>query len=180
MMQVKQKRDRREQKQTEERKKLLKVHLIASVREFDMVISDINDEQISSAKKRIKILSLLKEQVRVREKLLHQRCNIKFSKNQKQRPLTELIKEVRNFISKYDDATATAECIQTDDPMSLVGKKVLHNFIDESDNEEWDSGYVVAYNSAKQLHEIAYENEDDHCHFNLMEDLKAGDLKVCL
>ena len=125
MMQVKQKRDRREQKQTEERQKLLKVHLIASVREFDMVISDINDEQISSAKKRIKILSLLKEHVRVTEKLLHQRCNIKFKKNQKQRLLTELIKEVRNFISKYDDATATAECIQTDDPMSLVGKKIL-------------------------------------------------------
>jgi hypothetical protein len=50
--------------------------------------------------------------------------------------------------------------------------------MDESDNEEWYIGFVVAYNSAKQLHEIAYEDEDDHCHFNLMEDLKAGDLKV--
>ena len=121
MMQVKQKKEIAEQKQAE-RQKLFKVHLIASVREFDVVISDINDEQTSSAK-RIKILSLLKEQVRVREKLLHQGCNIKFSKNQKQCPLTELIKEVRNFISKYDDATATAERIQTGDPMSLVGKK---------------------------------------------------------
>ena len=145
-----------------------------------MAISDINDQQTSNAKKRAKILSLLKEQVRVRGKLLHQRCNIKFSKDRKQRPLTELIQEVHSFISKYDDATATAECIQTDDPMSLVGKKVLHKFMDEGNNEEWYSGYVVAYNSAKQLHEIAYENEDDHCHFNLMEDLKAGDLKVCL
>ena len=63
--------------------------------------------------------------------------------------------------------------------MPLVGKQVLHKFMDESGNEEWYSGYVVAYNSAKQLHEIAYENEDDHCHFNLMEDLKAGDLKLC-
>jgi hypothetical protein len=123
MIQIKQKRDRREQKQAEECKKLLKVHLITSVRELDMVISNINDEQISSAKKRTKILSLLKEQVRVREKLLHQRCNIKFSKNRKQRPLTEITKEVRNFISKYDDATATTECIRSDDPMSLVGKK---------------------------------------------------------
>ena len=51
----------------------------SSVRKLDMVISDINDEQTSSAKKRVKILTLLKEQVRVREKLLHQRCNIKFS-----------------------------------------------------------------------------------------------------
>ena len=64
-------------------------------------------------------------------------------------------------------------------PCPLSGKKALHKFMDESDNEEWYSGYVVAYNSAKQLHEIAYENEDDHCHFNLMEDMKAGNLKVC-
>ena len=135
-------------------------------------------KQTSSAKKRAKILPLLKEQVRVREKLLHQRCNIKFSKNCRQRPLAEF-KEVHTFISNYDDATATVKFIQTDDPMSLVGKQVLQKFMDESDNEEWYSGYVVAYNSAKQLHEIAYENEDDHCHFNLMEDLKAVDLKLC-
>ena len=143
-------------------------------------MSDRPSCYLVSSAKRAKILPLLKEQVRIREKLLHQRCNIKFSKNRKQRPLAELIKEVRTFISNYDDATATAEFIQTDDPMSLVGKQVLHKFMDESDNEEWYSGYVVAYNSAKQLHEIAYENEDDHCHFNLMEDLKAGDLKLCL
>ena len=100
MMQAKQKRDRKEQKQAEERQKLSNVHLITSGNEFDMVISDINDEQISSAKKRIKIfLSLLKEQVRVRTKLLNQRCNIKFSQNRKQRPLTVLVKEVRAFIS---------------------------------------------------------------------------------
>ena len=180
MMQAKLKRDRKMQKQAEEHQRLSKAYLIASVREFDTVISDINDQQTSSAKKRAKILSLLKEQVRIREKLLHQRCNIKFSRNRKQRPLTELVKEVRNFISKYDDTTATAECTHTDDPMSLVGKQVLHKFMDETDREEWYSGYIVAYNCAKQLHEIAYENEDDHCHFNLMEDLKAGDLKVFL
>ena len=180
MMQAKLRRDHKAQKQAEECQRLSKIHLITSVREFDMVISNIDEELTSSAKKRTKILSLLKRQVRVRDKLLHQRCNIKFSKNRKQRPLTELIKEVRNFISRHDDATTTTEMIQTDDPMTLVGKKVLHKFVDESDNEEWYSGYVVAYNCAKQLHEIAYENEDDHCHFNLMEDIKAGDLKVCL
>ena len=100
-----------------------------------MVIFNIIEEQTSSANKRTKIPSLLKQQVRVRDKLLHQRCNIKFSKNHKQRPLTELIKEVRNLISRHDDATTTTEMIQTDDPMSLVGKKVLHKFVDESDNE---------------------------------------------
>ena len=56
------KRDRKMQKQAEDCQKLSKVHLITSVREFDMVISDINDQQTSSAKKRAKILSLLKEQ----------------------------------------------------------------------------------------------------------------------
>ena len=64
-------------------------------------------------------------------------------------------------------------------PCPLLGK-VSHKFMDESDSEEWYIGFVVAYNGAKQLHEIAYKNEDEHYHFNLMEDLKAGDLKICL
>ena len=56
-------------------------------------------------------------------------------------------------MSKYDDATASAESIQIDDPMSLVGRNILHKFLNENDNDEWYSGYVVSYNSAKQLHE---------------------------
>ena len=119
-MQAKQRRDHKAQKQAEE---CQRIHLITSLREFDMVIPNINEEQTSSAKKRTKILSLIKQQVRVRDKLLHQRCNIKFSTNRKQRPLTELIKKVRNVISRHDDTTATAKRIQTDDPMSLIGRK---------------------------------------------------------
>ena len=115
-MQAKEKRDCKMQKHADEHQKLSKVRLIASVRKFDMVISD--NQQTSIANKRAKIL---KEQIRVRDKLLRQRCNIKFSKDHKQHPLTELVKEDCSFTSKYDDAT---ECVQTDVPMLLVGKKV--------------------------------------------------------
>ena len=38
-------------------------------------------------------------------------------------------------------------------------------------------GFVVAYNRTTSLHEVEYEDEDEHCHFKLMEDLLAGDLK---
>ena len=149
------------------------------MRELEKVISDINDEQPSSATKRAIILSLLKEQVRVREKLLHERCNIKFSINWKQRPLTEIS---RRFATLFQSMMVLLQQLNVFNqmiPCPLLGKKVSHKFMDESDNEEWYISFVVVYNSAKQLHEIAYENENDR-HFNLMEDLKAGDLKICL
>lgn len=179
MMQAELKRDQQEKREAAEQQKLSKVHLVTSVAEFDVVLSDINDEQISSARKRAKILSLLEEQVKVRKKLLNQKCNIKFSQNCKQRPLTELTKEVRDLILK-DSGDYTAESIKINNPMSLVGRQILHRFtVNEGQEDEWYNGYVIAYNSAKQLHEVAYDNEVDHCHFNLMEDLEAGDLKVC-
>lgn len=60
---------------------------------------------------------------------------------------------------------------------SLVGRRVLHRF--EVENEEkWFSGFIVSYSPRSCLHEIAYEGEEEHCFFNLIEDLSKGDLIV--
>ena len=42
------------------------------------------------------------------------------------------------------------------------------------------SGFVVAYDEKTSLHEVTcmYEGEQEHCHFNLLEDLFAVDLRV--
>ena len=40
------------------------------------------------------------------------------------------------------------------------------------------SGYVLSYNIQTHLHEVAYDQEDEHHFFNLMEDISVGDLKI--
>ena len=47
-------------------------------------------------------------------------------------------------------------------PESLVGK-ILHKFEVEG-QEEWFSGCVLSYNIQTHLHEVAYDQEDEH-HF---------------
>ena len=60
---------------------------------------------------------------------------------------------------------------------SLVRKMVLHRF-EINGKEQWFSGVVVSYNAVSKLHEIAYDDEDDHCFLNLLEDIAQGDLIV--
>ena len=31
---------------------------------------------------------------------------------------------------------------------------------------KWYSGTVIGYNAATKMHEISYEGEDEHCHFD--------------
>ena len=64
------------------------------------------------------------------------------------------------------------------DPATLVGKSIEHKFELDDGEFEWFRGFVVAYNKTTSLHEVAYEGEQEHCHFNLIEDLLAGDLKL--
>ena len=66
----------------------------------------------------------------------------------------------------------------TSDSSSLVGKEVLHRFMLESGEEKWFHGVVISYNAATQRHELVYDGETDHQHFNLTEDIRDGDLEV--
>lgn len=53
-----------------------------------------------------------------------------------------------------------------------------HKFeIDDGENK-WFNGFVVGYNLETNLHEVAYEEEDEHCYFNLLEDLIVDDLRI--
>ena len=59
---------------------------------------------------------------------------------------------------------------------SLVGRRVLHRF-EVKNEEKWFSGFIVSYSPRSCIHEIAYEGEE-HCFFNLIEDLSNDDLIV--
>ena len=61
------------------------VHIITSVAELEQCIGDIKDSESSAAQRNRKILAILKEQVRVRKKVLNQKVNIVFTHNRKNR-----------------------------------------------------------------------------------------------
>ena len=112
---------------------------------------------------------------------MNQKVPITFTHLRKKRPLPELIREVKEFIASSDvhDIDAPLALHEHTDPFSLVGRRVYHRFIDESnsDSEDWYEGFILGYNATTKLHEIAYVEEEDNFHFNLMDDLVAGDLK---
>ena len=175
MIQAKERRELLEKKAAEERESLSKIHLITSVEELELLFADIDDSEGSAASKSNKKLAILKEQVRVRKKVVNQ------THLRKKRPLPELIREVKEFIASSDvhDIDAPLALHEHTDPFSLVGRRVYHRFIDESnsDSEDWYERFILGYNATTKLHEIAYVEEEDNFHFNLMDDLVAGDLK---
>ena len=168
-------RDALNQRAIREREKLSMLHLIASPEELSVALSEIDDETISAKKKREKKLVLLREQINIRKKVLKQKVKIPFTHNRRQRQLTDIIRELSDFIAmnsgdSYPDSEIHA-------PESLVGKKVLHKFEVEGE-EKWYTGYVVSYNAVTHLHEVAYEEEEENFHFNLLGDISQGDLII--
>ena len=88
--------------------------------------------------------------------------------------MSEVVKEFMQYLHEQSqcDSESTSDTSDT-----LVGKKIFHRF--ETDGkEQWYSGVVVSYNAVSKLYEVAYDNEDDHCFFNLLEDISQGDLVV--
>ena len=167
MLEQKKKRDCLKKKQAAEKELLTKLHLITSVAEFETALCQIKDEGLSSKKENEKILNLLKEQVRIRKKLLMQKTSIVFTSNGRKRSLSVLIEEVKKLI-----ADSNINC----DPNSLVGKTIMHKFLVDNEKEEWFSGFVLDYDG--ETHHIKYEDSSEIFNFNLIEDLMNGDLRV--
>ena len=173
MIREKNRRDAFQKRAAEEKDRLSTVHLISSVNELKDVLSEIDEESISEAKKGQKKRVLLREQINVRKKVLKESINIPFTVKRKQRPLSDIIREFSTHLDLYSSVVSCHNYTSE----SLVGQKVIHKF--EVDKEErWFSGFVVRYDAQSNLHEIAYDGEEHHCFFNLMEDLSKGDLVV--
>ena len=114
-------------------------------------------------------------QFNIRKKVLAQRIKIPFSQHGKQRPLTIIIKELADFFAANPHSGLETVL---GDPSSLVGKEILHKFQIDSDEESWFSGTVISYNAKENTHEILYDGELEHCHFDLTQDIIDGDLKI--
>ena len=100
------------------------------------------------------------------------KVEIVFSHLRRQQPVSEEIPELSYFI-QHNPAGFS------EDPTSLVGKRISHKFVMEDTREvKWFNGKVISYDPATKTHEIAYEDEDDHCNFDVMLDLYNNDLSV--
>ena len=173
MIREKNRRDALQKRAAEEKARLSKIQLITSMDELKGVLSEIDEESISAAKKRQKTCALLREQINVRKKVFQERINIPFTAKGKQRPISDIIREFSAHL-QCEAASSVVHSTHSYTSESLVGRRVLHRF--EVGNEEsWFSGFIVSYNTGAHLHEIAYDDEEEHCFFNL---LTKGDLLV--
>ena len=94
MIREKNHRDALQKRAAEEKARLSKIHLITSVDELKGALSEIDEESISAAKKAQKKRVLLREQINVRKKVFQESINIPFTTKGKQRPLSDIIREL--------------------------------------------------------------------------------------
>ena len=154
-------------------------HLISSPIELKESLEAIDLRPISASKKRKEKLDLIRTQINIRKKVLGQSLNIPFTHQRKQRPIGVIIKELSDFIY-HSELTESHKPTDLDlsDPMSLVGKAILHKFCLESGEHTWFHGIVISYNAVERTHEIAYEDEPENQHYDLTEDFNEGDIQI--
>ena len=169
-------RDALAKREAKEREQLTKLHLITSTDELKSTLSLIDEENISTAKKTQKKRTIIREQINIRRKVLGQKINVPFSCKRKQRSLSDIVKEFSAHLNDVPAASSSTS-IRDYSSESLVGQTVLHKF-EVDGQDQWFTGFIVSYNARTNLHEIAYEEEEEHCFFNLLEDISNGDLIV--
>ena len=171
MIQAKRRRDAVQLRAEKERNQLSQLHLITSPEELTQALAEVDKSNVSASKKKAKKLDILKTQVRIRKKVLKQGIRITFTQSRRQRPLEEIIKNLSDFIAENP--------LDIPDAASLIGRRICHKFeLAETHQEQWYYGCVLGYDVTTKLHEVIYDGEEDHCYFDLTQDLITGDLKI--
>ena len=177
LLQENAKRVAQDKKLREEKEKLLQSHLIVSSFELKEELGIIDNESLSTTKKKKKKIEILKTQIRIRKKILGQNVSIVFTSNRKQRPLHDIVKELCDFI---DSSPLPEQCdFFIRNPTSLIGRKVKQRFLDEENGDSaWYFGTVIDYSPQEKTHCLRYEGECEECHFDLTLDFLLGDLLI--
>ena len=173
MLQGHTRREALKQKAQQEKDELSQHHLITTASELHQALLSIDAESVSTAKKRAKKLSLLKLQINIRKKVLGQNIRIVFSHARKQRPLSDVVKELSDYIN--ENPLESSEFIR--EPYNLIGRHIRHRFEIDANQTKWYNGIVLGYNTTSKTHEIKY-NGEEHCNFDLTLDLINGDFEV--
>ena len=90
-MREKCRRDALKERAIREKERLSNLDLVTSCEDLKSILSDIEQENITSAKKAQKKRKIIREQIDIRKKVLSEKIKIPFSKNRKQRALAEII-----------------------------------------------------------------------------------------
>ncbi len=165
-------------KELRQKEVLSQQHLIATVNELLEVLEEIDSESISPSRKKAKKIELLRTQINIRKKVLKQNINIVFSKARKQRPLADIVNDLKEFIADNPNHDPSLPTLPSSDPFSLVGKEINHRFILECGEEKWFRGFVLSYNANTNMHEVVYDGETDHQYFDLKEDIHNRDVEI--
>ena len=153
---------------------LSKNHLVATAEELHELMCEIEESNASASKKKAQKLSLLKQQVKTRKKVLRQGINIPFTRSGRQRSLNDIEKELADAIDK--DNSKNSEYVKQ--PSSLIGRKISHRFKVGESEYKWYKGIVLEYDSITKMHLIEYDDDEEPSQFDLNIDLLCGDLEV--
>ena len=189
---AKEKEDRRQA----EMEKLSSIPIIKSAEELQSEITKIEqDSSCTIPGKCKKRLELLKNQVRIRNRLLGKPTKITFSTAGTQKPYEELMQEVIDMLEqesssqKRPNSSINSRAKKTkklatqylDKPHDLVGKDIVHKFINEDSAKEelWD-GKILGYDASSSTHSLTYTGDTEIYEYDLTTDINNGDIWVLL
>lgn len=140
-------RTARRKKEAKVKEYLSHQHLIKTPTELKEALKEIDMCTNSTASKRKKDkCTLLQVQINIR-KVLKQNIKITLSHKGKQRPLTDVIQNLTDFLKDHppssEDTNESKAAIS--DPFALVGKEVLHKFTLDSGEDQWFRGMVFQF-----------------------------------
>ncbi len=148
------------------------IRLISSPHELLDTIGQIEASNSTAAKRKSATIQLIKTQINIRKKVLNQNIRIVLSHARRQRPLRDVIEELCIFISQN---TPFFDILQN--PKGIVGSQIKHRFVIDSETK-WFTGKIIRYDASTKIHEVAYNQEEEHCYFNLSIDIANGDLEI--
>ena len=155
------------------------------------------ENSLQSLKKKKDKLQILKLQINFRHKVLGQShfdsSVFKFSKNRKQHSVDRLKENLFKLLSAEDTLQRPVGHIPQPpeghvpsthtfliQPQLLVGQRIQHRFEEQGSEElAWYDGLVLRMlDATSKEYEVIYDDEEDVCCFQLLDDLVAGDLIV--
>ena len=101
-----------------------------------------------------------------------------FLKHENNDQLQIIINDLKKFISENPAHDPSPPTPIPTDSFLLVRKEIQHRFVVESGEEQWFCGFVLSYNTNTKMHELIYDGETDHQHFDLSEEIRNGDVKL--
>lgn len=140
-------------------------------------------------------MELLKNQIKIRNKLLAKPTKILFSiagapKNSDQL-LQEVLEVLQRETSQKRPGNSTVNSREKKKkqlatqyltaPHELVGKDIVHRFAnEETEMEEMWEGKIIAYNTSTNTHTVTYTEDTEQYNYDLTADINSGDLWVLL